>query len=99
MLIQADISSHPEYFAMIRIVLAETDAGHWKTYRQPQWIGQVRDRPEAAGWVKVHYDIEEEAYKGVLARWLAEELGRDRVAAEGALVVAGATVVPGPGRG
>jgi hypothetical protein len=78
---------------MIRIVLAAEPDGYWRIYRQPQWIGVVRDRPEAATWSKIHWDIDERQYRDALAAWPRDGLDLSREAAIAALVDRGAVEV------
>jgi len=54
---------------MIRIVLAGLADDHWRLYRQTQWMGEVRDSPELATRPRLHFDIEEYAYKAALQDW------------------------------
>ncbi len=54
---------------MIGIVLAGWADHDWRLYRQPQWMAQVREAPEATQLPRVHFDIAEDAYKGALAEW------------------------------
>ena len=54
---------------MIRVVLAGWADDDWRPYRQPQWMAQVRQSPEAARLPRVHFDIAEAAYEAALAAW------------------------------
>ena len=74
---------------MIRIVLVEWHEGDWRLYRQPQWMAQVRETPEAATRPKMHFDIGENAYHEALSYWD----GTSREAAVGRLVGGGAVEV------
>lgn len=74
---------------MIRIVLAGWADNNWRVYRQPQWMAQVRDAPEAASLRRLHFDIEEDAYETALAGWD----GSSRAAAVGVLCGLGAVEV------
>jgi len=74
---------------MIRIVLAGWADDDWRVYRQPQWMAQVRDSPEAAILPRVHFDIDENAYKTAIAQWE----GTSREAALGVLTELGAEEV------
>lgn len=75
---------------MIRIVLAGDETGHWRTYRQAQWMNIVRSNPTAAGWSKIHLDIEESQYLEALAGWDREALGNSQATALAALTGRGA---------
>jgi hypothetical protein len=72
----------------IRIVLAGLPEGDWRTYRQPQWMAEVRRRPELAAASKAWFDIDEGAYRACLDEWGAAvgtlELARSRLVAAGA---------------
>ncbi len=78
---------------MLRIVLAADQDGHWRTYRQPQWIGVVRGNLQAASWPKIHLDIDEGSYQDVLASWERDALGQSRESALKALTDRGAVEV------
>ena len=54
---------------MIRIALVGWAENDWRTYRQSQWMAQVRNSPEAAGLPRLHFDIEDEQYKSAIAQW------------------------------
>ena len=74
---------------MIRIVLVGWADDDWRAYRQPQWMAQVRESPEAASLPRLHFDIDADAYKTALAGWD----GSSRVAAVGVLAGLGAVEV------
>jgi hypothetical protein len=80
----------------VRIVLASENGHDWRTYRQPQWIGLVRGRPDAAGWPRHHFDVDETAYRPLLERWDRDRLGGSLDSALAALRLAGATEIVGP---
>ena len=54
---------------MIRIVFVGWKDNDWRLYRQPQWMAQVRETPEAATDERLHFDIDENAFKAALAEW------------------------------
>lgn len=78
---------------MIRIVLAGARDDDWRFYRQPQWMAQVREAPEAATWPRLHFDIAEDAYKLALEDWTSAESPRNREAALAVLERRGAVEV------
>jgi hypothetical protein len=78
---------------MIRVVLVGWEQGDWRTYRQPQWIGEVRRDPAASGRPRLHFDIDEDAYKACLAEWGRSGAGASREAALAALARHGAAEV------
>jgi hypothetical protein len=81
----------------VRIVLAAEHGDDWRTYRQPQWIGLVRGRPDAAGWPRHHFDVDETAYLALLERWNRDRLGGSLDSALAALRQAGVAEIAGPG--
>ncbi len=80
----------------MRIVLAAERPDDWKIYRQRRWMGLVRDRPEAAGWPRRHFDLDDPAHAALAARWEPERLGRSAVAAVAAIAGAGGVEIVGP---
>jgi hypothetical protein len=66
---------------MIRIVLVSWGEDDWRIYRQSQWIGEVRRRPEAATRPRRHFDIAEGAFKVCLDEWAHAGAGASRQAA------------------
>lgn len=74
---------------MIRIVLVGWAENDWRTYRQPQWMAQVRNSPEAATLPRFHFDIEEDAYQAVLSDWdgSGHEPARNVLANRGAIEI------------
>ncbi len=54
---------------MTRAVLVGYSSTHWKLYRQPQWMAEVRRDPQAAMLPKRYFDLEEEAYRQAHDRW------------------------------
>ena len=54
---------------MIRIVLVGWAENDWRTFRQPQWMAQVRSTPEAAQLPRLHFDIDEDRYGAALIAW------------------------------
>jgi hypothetical protein len=78
---------------MIRVVLVGWREGDWRIYRQPQWIGQVRRQPEAAVRPRLHFDIDEDAYKTCLDEWAHAGAGTSRQSALDCLARHGAIEV------
>lgn len=78
---------------MIRVVLFARADDDWRLERQAQWMAHVRRQPEAAGWTKHHFDIEEDAYTTCLLEWPAREAGRSLDAARACLDEFGAVEV------
>ena len=54
---------------MIRIALVGWGDTDWRSYRQPQWMAQVRQTPEATSLPRLHFDIDEESYVRALGEW------------------------------
>ena len=50
----------------MRIVLVERSDGDWRTSRQSQWMGEVRQDPNLATRPRHHFDIGEEDYARLL---------------------------------
>lgn len=51
---------------MVRVVMALGAEGVWGVWRQGQWMAEVRRNGAAAGWRKLHFDMDED----LLARLL-----------------------------
>ncbi len=81
----------------MRIVLVGRSAGDWRTYRQPQWIGEVRRDPVASALPRRHFDIEEVAYRACLDEWQLRDAGASEASALDCLARHGAIAVAGPG--
>ena len=81
----------------MRIVLVSRAAGNWRTYRQPQWMGEVRRDPDAAALPRRHFDVEEDAYRACLDEWDRAGAGASEAAALACLARHGAAEVAGPG--
>jgi DTW domain-containing protein YfiP len=78
---------------MIRIVLAGLADDHWRTYRQTQWMGEVRDSPDLAMRPRLHFDLDETSYRNVLRDWESSGAFASRDAALALLLQAGAVEV------
>ena len=78
---------------MIRIVLAGRSERDWRTYRQEQWMAEVRRDPSAAGWPRSHHDVEEDAYRELIGTWTLEGHASSRTSALDRLARAGAIEV------
>ena len=50
----------------MRIVLVGHSEEDWLTYRQPQWMGEVRKDPGRTALPRRHFDIDEDAYRAYL---------------------------------
>jgi hypothetical protein len=81
----------------VRVVLASEHGDDWQPYRPPQWIGLVRARPDAATWLRHHFDVDEAAYRALIDRWDRDRLGGSLDSALAALGQAGATEIKSPG--
>ena len=81
----------------MRIVLVGRSAGDWRTYRQPQWIGEVRRDPTASALPRRHFDIDEDAYRACLDDWKDRAAGASEASALACLARHGAVEVAGPG--
>jgi hypothetical protein len=78
---------------MIRVLLAGWSEGDWRSYRQEQWMAEVRRDPGASGLPRVYFDIPEGDYRAVVRRWRAEGRAFDRAAAIDAMKQAGGVEV------
>ncbi|HEX8201116.1 MAG TPA: hypothetical protein VF590_11555 [Isosphaeraceae bacterium] len=78
---------------MLRVVLVGWAEDDWRIYRQLQWIGQVRRRPDAATRPRRHFDIAEEAYQACRDEWTQGAAGASAGAALDCLARHGAVEV------
>ncbi|MDB5351344.1 MAG: hypothetical protein JWN86_2591 [Planctomycetota bacterium] len=54
---------------MIRVVLVGWQDEDWRLFRQAQWMAQIRETPAVASRPRIHFDIEEDAYKTAIRDW------------------------------
>ncbi|RLT12199.1 MAG: hypothetical protein DWI24_06240 [Planctomycetota bacterium] len=62
----AFLSGSRKSHGMIRALLVRNSTGDWRLYRQSQWMSEIRRNLEAAGCLKVHFDIEEPGFLTLL---------------------------------
>lgn len=74
---------------MVRIVLVHLPDQGWQIFRQTQWMAKVREKPAIATVTRLHFDIEEAAYRQAIVEW--DESSRE--SAVGLLVNLGAVEV------
>jgi len=77
----------------MRIVLVGWAEGDWRTYRQPQWMGEVRADPSATARPRRHFDLDESGYAACLADWKGGTAGTSLQAALATLARHGAVEV------
>lgn len=78
---------------MIRIVLVGWADDDWRVFRQAQWMGQVRETPEAASKPRLFFDIDEAAYAQARGEFERSTARLGRAEAIACLVGLGATEV------
>ena len=84
---------------MIRVVLVEWSGKDWRIFRQEQWMAEVRRNPSAAGLTRIHFDVDEDSYRGVCETWDRGAHGSSRQSAVDRLLQSGAVEIAPRGSG